>query len=93
MPQYYNDDIEKETKHMLEGYLSNDTNVNVTPEEPLTNDVEEEAENDNRATNPSQGEHRSKPNIRNLFNYAIIVYLVLISYLLFSLYTRPIAFI
>ena len=92
MPNYYNDDIEKETKRMLEGYISNDVNENVAPPEPLTNIAvkEEEAENDNRSSNSSQGEHKSKLNMRSLMNYAIIVYLVLISYLLFSLYTRPI---
>lgn len=92
MPNYYNDDIEKETKRMLEGYISNDVNENVAPPEPLTNIAvkEEEAENDNRATNSSQGEHKNKLNMRSLLNYVIIIYLVLISYLLFSLYTRPI---
>ena len=91
MSNYYNDDIEKETKRMLEGYLSNDVNENVTTPEPLTNiAVKEEAGNDNMASNSSQGEHKNKLNMRSLMNYAIIVYLVLISYLLFSLYTRPI---
>ncbi len=86
MQDYYNNkDIEKETNQMLSGYLTDDSNKSDVMQ-PSSNQDDDGDE----ADNSSQDAYSEKPNRRNLLNYAIIVYLVLISYLLFSLYTRPI---
>ena len=70
---------------MLSGYLTDDSNKSDVMQ-PSSNQHDDGDE----ADNSSQDAYSEKPNRRNLLNYAIIVYLVLISYLLFSLYTRPI---
>ena len=86
MQDYYNNkDIEKETNQMLSGYLTDDSNKSDVMQ-PSSNQDDDGDE----ADNSSQDAYSEKPNRRNLLNYAIIVYLVLISYFLFSLYTRPI---
>ena len=86
MQDYYNNkDIEKETNQMLSGYLTDDSNKSDVMQ-PSSNQHDDGDE----ADNSSQDAYSEKPNRRNLLNYAIIVYLVLISYFLFSLYTRPI---